>query len=272
MLRMKKIPIKLIVCDIDDTLIHKDLHLSDSIRQVIENVKDSGIKFTLATGRMPYRAEVFAKEARLDIPYIANNGSILFDRGRMICCKLLNARLLQKNIQYIMEQNPEFTVIFSYLDRECPLVRSRWVEERLHTYKGYDQILGNTDDVWNQEVHKVYVLDDSRSGLIGRLALELEDMNGDFSFFRYGEYSIEIVGKGCSKASGLKTLLNYLNLSAEQVMFIGDHTNDIEIVQMAGVGVAVANADPKLKAVADFITSKERAEGVEEAIKKFVLD
>jgi len=268
---MERRSIKLIVCDIDDTLIHKEQHLNAHIRDVIKKVKKTGIQFTLATGRMPYRAEVFAKEAQLDIPYIANNGSILYDSESMVYCKMLFAGELKEIMQKYMDLEPEFTVIFSYPDRECPLIRTKWIEERLYKYPGYDQILGNTSQVWNQEVHKVYVVDASRSKMIGRLAKDLEAMKGDFSFFQYGEYSIEIVGKGCSKATGLQNLLKYLDMSTEQVMAIGDHTNDIEVIRMAGIGVAVANADPKLKAIADFITCGERAEGVEEAINKFVF-
>ena len=68
--------IRLVVCDIDDTLVHKELHLAENTREVIRELKDAGVMFTLATGRMPYRAEVFAREAELAVPYIANNGRL----------------------------------------------------------------------------------------------------------------------------------------------------------------------------------------------------
>ena len=82
---------------------------------------------------------------------------------------------------------------------------------------------------------------------------------------------MEIVASGCSKASGLTSLLEYLGITKEEVMAIGDHTNDMEVIQMAGIGVAVANAQEELKAVADYVTREERAEGVIEAIETFVL-
>lgn len=268
---MERHPVKLIVCDIDDTLIHKELHLSPRTVEMIRRVKEKGVQFTLATGRMPYRAEVLAGEAGLDIPYIANNGTILFDRGRMLYSRLVDAGQFKTVFRKYMAENPEFTVIFSYPDRERPLVRTGWVTDRLYKYKGYDETLGDSDEVWDQEVHKVYVLDDSRSGLIGRLSNELKAMGGEFGFFQYGEYSIEIVAGGCSKASGLSSLLGYLKIPASEVMAIGDHTNDIEVIRMAGIGVAVANADPKLKAAADYITAGERAAGVKEAIDTFVF-
>ena len=63
--------IKLILCDIDDTLVHKELHLDEETRAVIRKVQQAGVKFTLATGRMPYRAQVFAEEAELTLPTTA---------------------------------------------------------------------------------------------------------------------------------------------------------------------------------------------------------
>ena len=268
---MNKFPVQLVVSDIDDTLIHKEDHLNEKIIQTIEELKRRGIQFTLATGRMPYRAESYAGDAKLTVPFIANNGSILYDRGRMIWCKMLYAKIIQEITQRYMERNPQFTVIFSFTDRECPLVRTEWIRKRLGKYKGYDQTLGNTPDVWNQTVHKIYVLDDARSGIIGAFADELEYYRNEISFFQYGEFSIEIVAGGCSKASGLTRLLEYLSIPADCVMAVGDHTNDIELIKKAGIGVAVANADSQLKAAADYVTAGERDLGVKEAIEMFVL-
>ena len=76
---------------------------------------------------------------------------------------------------------------------------------------------------------------------------------------------------GCSKASGLTRLLEYLSIPADCVMAVGDHTNDIELIKKAGIGVAVANADSQLKAAADYVTAGERDLGVKEAIEKLCL-
>ena len=76
---------------------------------------------------------------------------------------------------------------------------------------------------------------------------------------------------GCSKASGLIRLIEYLSMQTSCVMAVGDHTNDIELIRKAGIGVAVANADPLLKAEADYVTTGERDQGVKEAIERFVF-
>ena len=170
-----------------------------------------------------------------------------------------------------MKEYPDFTVIFSYDDRERPVESTAWIKAREHKYSGYDEPLGDTEDTWDQEVHKVYIVDDERRGIIGEIAEKMRQMKGDFSFFQYQQYSMEIVAKGCSKASGMRTLLEYLKIKPEEVMAIGDHTNDMEVIKSAGLGVAVANAQPELKEIADYVTVHERAEGVREVLEKFVL-
>lgn len=268
---MGKQEIKLVVCDIDDTLVHKELHLPDYVLSVIRELRAQGVEFTLATGRMPYRAEDFAKEAQLDIPFIANNGSILYDRGNIIYARMLYAGMFKKLVRKYRNRDPKLTAIFSYIDRERPVVETDWIRARLHKYKGYDETLGDTEDVWDQMVHKVYLVDDDRSGIINEIADELAQMQGEFSYFQYGAYSIEIVARECSKATGLEHLLEYLRIPKENVLAIGDHVNDIEVIKMVGCGIAVANADPKLKAVADHVTEGVRGNGVEEAIRRYVL-
>lgn len=268
---MKENSIKLIISDIDDTLIHKEIHLDQETIVLINEVKKRGIQFTLATGRMPFRAAAFIEDAKLEIPMIANNGSILCHENEVIFCEMLDANIFKDVLRKYMEKYPNFTVMYSYQDKECPVTRTKWIEDRLNKYVGYNETLGDTDEVWNQKVHKVYVIDDDRRGFIGELAKELQCLDGEFSFFQYGEYSIEIVASGCTKASGLKKLLNILEIKPEEVMAIGDHTNDIEMLKFVGIGVAVANAAPQVKEVADYIAKEERSKGVAEAIKKYIF-
>lgn len=216
--------IKLIVSDLDDTLIHKDDHLPEAIVDLAKTLKSSGVDFTFATGRMPYRAINFANDIGLTVPFVANNGSILYCNGEMVYAKKLYAGLLKDIIERYMQENPEFTVLFSYEDRERPLKVTQWIRDRFYKYPGYSEPLGCGNDVWNQDVHKVYVVDEQRTGSIGRLARELKSMTDVVSCYQYGEFSMEIVADNCSKATGVERLIQLMHCSKEEVMAIGDHT------------------------------------------------
>lgn len=84
-------------------------------------------------------------------------------------------------------------------------------------------------------------------------------------------WGVEVYSAGVSKRLGAETLAAHLGIAREEIMAIGDHRNDIELLQWAGVGVAMGNGLPEVKAVADWITSSVYEDGVAQAIERFVL-
>lgn len=95
----------------------------------------------------------------------------------------------------------------------------------------------------------------------------------NFEVFKSREIILEVMPKGVHKAVGLKLLSDYLALGKSQVMAMGDEENDLTMLEWAGLGVAMANAVPKVKAVAKAVTAKTNEEsGVAEAIHKYILE
>lgn len=82
--------------------------------------------------------------------------------------------------------------------------------------------------------------------------------------------AVMVLPQGVDKALGLKTALTYLHIAPEEVVGIGDAENDIPLLQTCGLGVAVGNALPELKAIADYTTTAERGAGVQEFIKRLL--
>ncbi|MDU6563122.1 MAG: HAD-IIB family hydrolase, partial [Streptococcus sp.] len=95
----------------------------------------------------------------------------------------------------------------------------------------------------------------------------------NFEVFKSREIILEVMPKGVHKAVGLRLLTDYLALDKSQVMAMGDEENDLTMLEWAGLGVAMANAVPKAKAVAKAVTTKTNEEsGVAEAIQKYILE
>ncbi|GAB2284833.1 hypothetical protein Dimus_019286 [Dionaea muscipula] len=82
---------------------------------------------------------------------------------------------------------------------------------------------------------------------------------------------LEIVPRGTSKGDGVKMLLQHLGVSAEEVMAIGDGENDVEMLELASLGVALSNGSEKAKAVADVIGASNDEDGVADAIYRYVF-
>ena len=78
------------------------------------------------------------------------------------------------------------------------------------------------------------------------------------------------MASGVSKGSALKTVAELLGIGREKVMAVGDGMNDLPMITYAGLGVAMGNANPKLKAAADYITGRVEEDGFAQTIEKFV--
>jgi phosphoglycolate phosphatase (TIGR01487 family) len=83
-------------------------------------------------------------------------------------------------------------------------------------------------------------------------------------------YAIHLQSKGVNKGTALESLAKEMGIMTSDFLAIGDSLNDIQMIRTAGVGVAVANAHPDVKAVAQYATEKEYGEGVVEAVKKYL--
>ena len=83
-------------------------------------------------------------------------------------------------------------------------------------------------------------------------------------------FAIHLTDPAVNKGSSMEILLESLGLGMDDVMAIGDSENDLEFIEHAGFRVAVANADPELKAIADYVTSAAHGEGVAEAVQRFL--
>ena len=96
-------------------------------------------------------------------------------------------------------------------------------------------------------------------------------LHGRAGVFRSEAFFLEIVPRGIDKAQCLAVLLAQLGLSRDQMMACGDSYNDLSMIRYAGLGVAMANAKPEVKAVADFITLSNDEDGVAYAVERFIL-
>ena len=90
--------------------------------------------------------------------------------------------------------------------------------------------------------------------------------------YRSEPYFLELVPKGIDKAQSLQVLLDKLEMKKEEMIACGDGFNDLSMIRFAGLGVAMSNAQPPVKEVADYITLSNDEEGVAHVVEKFLLN
>lgn len=260
---------KMIVSDLDGTLFNSDIHnydISEELIREIKQFKEKGNIFTIATGRPVETSIEVAKSIGVNAPYITYNGAKIID----IYGNEIYSEDFQLDIWFPFLNKVEdigATIIF-YHNGEVFCLRKT---DEVYNYekKEKTKCVEITKEMLNSglKVNKILIIGKVESYI--NMWNELnENIFSEFKYIISEDNYFEVVKSNVSKGSALKILKKYLNINDNQVISVGNHMNDKELIEEAHIGYAVANANEKLKSIADFVTSNEYEKGVIEIIKK----
>lgn len=261
--------IKLVVSDVDHTLIMtREDEFPEQVMAAVKQLKQKEIGFTLASGRLPYMLDPYLKAMKLDMPVVACSGGMVYHGEKVLAEQTYPLICLKHFIQCADEL--EMTILYSmkgeeYCYRETEGARHK-KEQRGH----YHPLRSVSAKEWNiLSVDKVIIMDDTGRNRIPLLRPEEEQVSEDIVFTHYSDAAVEVTPGGVNKATGIARICDYLSIRMEQVLAVGDNENDIEMIRQAGIGIAVANAKPELKEIADYVCVNPGPDGVVEAIRRY---
>lgn len=262
--------IKLIAIDLDDTLLRNDLTISPRAKQAIFQATKAGAAITFATGRMFASALPFARELRLNLPLITYQGALVkYAGGKVVYHKPLPLFLARKLVKFILPYGHHLNV---YIDDELYMESaSPEGQKYLNISKVPVHLVENLPEMIDRDPTKLLII--AEEPQVDALAADLRKAFGaTVNITKSKPHFLEIGHRDATKGQALKSLTRSLGLQAAQVMAIGDSWNDIDMLEYAGIGVAMANAVAGVKEIADYITRNNDDDGVAEAIEKFVLN
>ena len=265
----------MIVLDLDGTLVDSKKNISERNKEALQKAMEKGIIVVLASGRPVNGVMPKAEELNLD----KNNGYIIAFNGGRIINVTTGKCLFEADL-------PE-----GYLEKVYDL--SRKCNIGLMTYEGNDKLITEDDNKYIQLEIKVNQLKRVTPKNIKEyvtfpvekylLAGEPEDVEKaeplfkqmageELNIFRSDPFFLEILPPGIDKAYGLSKLIDTLGIKREEVIACGDGYNDVTMLQFAGLGVAMENAQTPAKEVADYITLSNDDDGVACVVEKFILE
>ena len=277
---MTTIPTKIrAVCtDIDGTLLDSNRELSQRTIAAIKQL-DKNIPVILASSRMP--SAMFHLQKQLDIlhhPLICFNGGYAIHVTGNDTMVLDSVRIDANIAAQIVSLVNHAALHVSIFEEDCWYSprEDQWTERETRITKGIPIIDNLTPilDRWqndNTGAHKIMAMGDEH--VVDQVEKKLHDDFGSrIHIYRSKSTYLELAPKSISKASALKLVLkNRFDIDLSEVMAFGDNYNDIEMIQAAGLGIAVGNARPEVKAVAKDITLNSKEDGVAVAIEKYFL-
>lgn len=254
--------VRLFATDLDGTLLRHDRTAHpDSVRALIA-LQESGVQVCLASGRALLAMRPVAEEHGFQGPTVSANGAFVIDAaGETVFEASVPLMLTRHLLQYAAENDVHANwykagrVCFSKDGAEAQVYRDR-------TQSGGE--LHPELMLVEDEPTKVLFIDDPAAVLrhISNLS-EWAAGHGISVVVSEPDY-VEFLPPGVNKGQGLQHLATHLGLESSEVAAIGDWTNDLEMVEWAGVSAAVGNAHPSVKHAADQVVSSNEAGGVGE--------
>ncbi|MBO0796644.1 MAG: HAD family phosphatase [Ktedonobacteraceae bacterium] len=274
-------PIKLIVIDIDGTLLSPQRTITPRTHAAIQAARQSGIIVTLATGRRYINVAPIADELGIGIPLILCDGSIIIEHptSNVLFTQPLDASLAQQIVDVLVRH------------RIQPVVHhmNAGIEE---SWTGHEEF--DTPSVrlyfkaWPENTHRrphatlcigqpnpLRVVAFASLEEIYKLSEEISELNCSWNIVNTGNYGsseLAVMNPVCTKASGVQALARYFGIAMEQVMAIGDNNNDVEMLREVGWGVAMGQAEVHVKAAARAVTASNAEDGTAQAIERYALN
>ncbi len=252
--------IKMIITDLDGTLLRSDGSISGYTKNVLARCKEQGIYVVIATARYWIGAERYIDEIQPDYE-ITTDGTLIHRHGQEIYSCALGIEQTEQIIHdiFALDHNSEITAASG----RTVFWNSRHISEseKLHkaVYCDYSTPL-------NCRANKIVAMlpDDESAALIAK--------NNRCRLQSYrGENWYGFLPKEAGKVLAIRELVKRLNISLSQTAAFGDDKNDTDMLKICGKGIAVANAIPELKNIADEISSSNDNDGVAEWIERYCL-
>ena len=262
--------IKLIATDLDNTLLDKDGSVPPETVAALAKAEEKGVTVTVATGRSFASARGVAEMIGGNGLAICYNGSQI---RRLADGMVLYSGCVDKDVQQgIIEFVHERGLYLQMYDNDEIVVETL----RLDKHNDPDLKFASHREVGDFLKEPLFgtpkMMIAADPAEVPALQAELEEMFAGRIFCAQSEpHLIEIMPAAVNKGTALAALCQEMGIRREEIMALGDNTNDMHLLQAAGLAIAVANAVPRLQEYADYVCKGERSEGFREAIEKFIL-
>jgi Cof subfamily protein (haloacid dehalogenase superfamily) len=265
---------KLLVVDIDGTLVGDDRIVPAENREALAKVRQSGIQVSLSTGRAAQGCRSIIDQLSLDGYHVFFDGALVSNLGEEVYAEPLDGGVVREAVEFAHLRNIDlelYSMTHYFAERET------WSTDAHRQFFGVEPTIVDFTDLWERE----RILKGGLAAVTPQQVAKARDFYVHFDHSLHfsiarspafpGVEFTNIVAPGVSKGKALEALASHLGVSLSEVMAVGDGTNDIPLLSLAGLAVAMDNAPDEVKAVAHHITLNVDHSGLAAAIEKFLL-
>lgn len=248
---------KAIFTDIDGTLLNNEHKITVKTSQAIKMVIQLGIPFIPVSARPPKAITPYTSQLKTNQAIICYSGALILDKDLNELYSVLIEPQDLDRLKMILSDYQHLSVnYYSGLDWFVNDETNYWAkQERDITGVDYQLCPPNLT-----EVHKILVMGEANE--IQHLETKLKENLPHLSIHRSKNEYLEIMNQAATKAKAIGFMEKQLNVKAEEVIAFGDNFNDLDMLQYAGLSIAMGNAPEEIKAVAKEITTDNNNDGI----------
>lgn len=270
--------IKVIICDLDHTLLNSKKQISPKNLAAIRSAQDKGIFVTISSGRIFTMLKTYQNAISINGPIITTNGAAIVDarNDEILWDQHINPAIADKILSFAKHHSYDYSVVTG---KECFFSPNSIRIQRFHQYNNQAAAqelptipliyLNGNHNVIQSNIYKI-LIDENHPEKFKKAFHFLKSIDGiNFTCSEAG--LLDIIPAGVNKGMGVKQLRRILGLKKEEVCVFGDYTNDLPMFAEAGFPIAMKNALDELKENALLVTGHHDDDGVAQAMYKYIL-
>jgi Cof subfamily protein (haloacid dehalogenase superfamily) len=264
--------IRLLAVDLDGTLWDRSLTFGADDARALRQAARLGVEVVPVTARPPFGIEFGLHNSDFYHYAVAYNGSLVYERATHNV--LLNLPISPDQAKAVIHLIHKYHLYAGFYAGSDFYAEFDDENARLeaHSQGRHPVIVPDLTQYADQGPNKLIVIELKDSQRLSRFYEEASQNLADLSFLYSTGNTIEICRSEVSKASGLRFLAERLGIQPAEILAVGDSYNDISMIELAGIGVAVANAPEKVRQAADWVTATCQDGGVARAVSRFILE
>ncbi|MDN3664593.1 HAD family hydrolase [Algibacter miyuki] len=259
--------VKLVVTDMDGTLLNNNSEVSDRFFNQFEELKKRNIHFVAASGRQYQSILQKLDSIKNDISIIAENGGVMQHNNETNILLKLSSEDVLKSIKTLREITDCYIVLCGRKSAYIETTNADFISKFSEYYTAYTSV-NDLTQVTDDDFLKiaVYHFESSEACILPHIS----DIEKEFQVTVSGQNWLDISHEDANKGYALKKLQKDMGISKNETMVFGDYNNDLQMLELAHFSYAMKNAHPNVKRVANFETKSNMEQGVETILENLI--
>jgi hypothetical protein len=263
--------IKLLLADVDGTLVTQDKLLTEQAIAASREMQAAGITLALTSGRPPRGMSMLIAPLKLEGAIAGFNGGVFVNPDlSVIESHLLDLKTAKETLQLMLDQGLD---AWLYTEKEWLIrdAKAPHVARETWTVKFDARVVGEFTDEQLKDAVKIVGVSDDLAKVAACEKLAQQKLGDRASAARSQPYYLDVTHPQANKGTVVLTLAKLRNIRPEEIATIGDMPNDVLMFRKSGLSIAMGNASDEVKSQATEVTDSNQDEGFAKAVRKFIL-